>query len=83
MLVVKKGEALKRLSKGLVPFLVVIGVLDLLAALEPDVSIAMLFTLLMALAALRGRSAKQSLHRARGDVLAAGLRQDRKVGVRA
>lgn len=49
MLVVKKGEALKRLSKGLVPFLVVIGVLDLLAALEPDVSIAMLFTLLMAL----------------------------------
>jgi cell division protein FtsW len=49
MLVVKKGEALKRLSKGLVPFLVVIGALDLLAALEPDVSIAMLFTLLMAL----------------------------------
>jgi cell division protein FtsW len=49
MLVVKKGDALRRLSKGLVPFLVVIGVLDLLAALEPDISIAMLFTLLMAL----------------------------------
>src|SRR5262249_4176132 len=44
-----KGDALRRFSKGLVPFLVVIGVLDLLAALEPDVSIAMLFTLLMAL----------------------------------
>lgn len=49
MLIVKKGESLKRLTKGLVPFLVVIGVLDLLAALEPDLSVAMLFTLLMAL----------------------------------
>src|SRR6185312_2350217 len=49
MLVVKKGESLKRLTKGLVPFLVVIGVLDVLAALEPDLSVAMLFTLLMAL----------------------------------
>ena len=49
MLIVRKGETLKRFSKGLVPFLVVIGVLDVLAALEPDLSIAMLFTLLMAL----------------------------------
>jgi cell division protein FtsW len=49
MLIVRKGESLKRFSKGLVPFLVVIGVLDVLAALEPDLSIAMLFTLLMAL----------------------------------
>jgi len=49
MLVVKKGESLKRLTKGLVPFLVVIGLLDVLAALEPDLSVAMLFTLLMAL----------------------------------
>jgi len=49
MLIVKKGESLKRLTKGLVPFLVVIGVLDILAALEPDLSVAMLFTLLMAL----------------------------------
>ncbi len=49
MLIVKKGESLKRLTKGLVPFLVVIGLLDLLAALEPDLSVAMLFTLLMAL----------------------------------
>jgi len=49
MLIVRKGENLKRFSKGLVPFLVVIGVLDVLAALEPDLSIAMLFTLLMAL----------------------------------
>jgi cell division protein FtsW len=49
MLIVRKGESLKRFSKGLVPFLVVIGVLDVLAGLEPDLSIAMLFTLLMAL----------------------------------
>jgi cell division protein FtsW len=49
MLIVKKGDSLKRLTKGLVPFLVVIGVLDVLAALEPDLSVAMLFTLLMAL----------------------------------
>jgi cell division protein FtsW len=49
MLVVKKGDGLRRLTKGLVPFLVVIGVLDVLAALEPDLSVAMLYTLLMAL----------------------------------
>lgn len=49
MLVVKKGEALRRLTKGLVPFLVVIGLLSILAALEPDLSVAMLYTLLMAL----------------------------------
>ncbi len=49
MLVVKKGDSLRRLTKGLVPFLVIIGLLDLLAALEPDLSVAMLFTLLMAL----------------------------------
>jgi cell division protein FtsW len=49
MLIVKKGETLRRLSKGLMPFLVVIGFLDLLAILEPDLSIAMLFTLLTAM----------------------------------
>ncbi|HKO15124.1 MAG TPA: FtsW/RodA/SpoVE family cell cycle protein [Gemmatimonadaceae bacterium] len=49
MLVVKKGDTLRRLTKGLIPFLVVVGVLDLLAALEPDLSVAMLYTLLMAL----------------------------------
>jgi cell division protein FtsW len=49
MLIVKKGESLRRLTKGLVPFLIVVGLLDLLAGLEPDLSVAMLFTLLMAL----------------------------------
>ena len=49
MLVVKKGEVLRRLTKGLVPFLVVVGLLGVLAALEPDLSVSMLYTLLMAL----------------------------------
>jgi cell division protein FtsW len=49
MLVVKKGDSLRRLTKGLVPFLVVIGLLGILAALEPDLSVSMLYTLLMAL----------------------------------
>ncbi|HVE78819.1 MAG TPA: FtsW/RodA/SpoVE family cell cycle protein [Gemmatimonadaceae bacterium] len=47
MLVVKKGSQLRRLTKGVLPILVVIGVLDLLAILEPDLSVAMMFTLLM------------------------------------
>jgi len=45
MLVVKKGPAMRRLTKGLLPFLVVIGMLDILAVLEPDLSVAMMFTL--------------------------------------
>ncbi|HEY5218730.1 MAG TPA: putative peptidoglycan glycosyltransferase FtsW [Gemmatimonadaceae bacterium] len=48
MLTVKKGDQLRHLTKGLLPFLVVIGVLDVLAALEPDLSVSMLYTLLMA-----------------------------------
>src|SRR5256885_15237952 len=49
MLVVRKGDSLRRLTKGLVPFIVVIGVLDVLASLEPDLSVSMLYTLLLAL----------------------------------
>jgi hypothetical protein len=49
MLIVKKGENLRRFTKGLIPFVAVIGVLDVLAAMEPDLSVAMLLTLLMAL----------------------------------
>ncbi|HVZ78861.1 MAG TPA: putative peptidoglycan glycosyltransferase FtsW [Gemmatimonadaceae bacterium] len=47
MLSVKKGEQLRHLTKGLGPFLLVIGLLDVLAALEPDLSVSMLYTLLM------------------------------------
>ena len=48
MLTVKKGDQLRHLTKGLLPFLVIIGLLDVLAVLEPDLSVAMLYTLLMA-----------------------------------
>ena len=54
MLVVKKGDKLRRLTKGLLPFLVVIGTLDVLAVLEPDLSVAMLYTLVMAVILFAG-----------------------------
>ena len=47
MLVVKKGDAMRRLSKGLFPFLVVVGLMDVLVYVEPDLSSAMFYTLLM------------------------------------
>jgi cell division protein FtsW len=49
MLVVKKGDQLKRLSKGLLPILLVIGALDVMALLEPDLSTVLFFTLQMAI----------------------------------
>jgi len=54
MLIVKKGETLRRLTKGLLPFLVVIGILDVLVALEPDLSIAMMYTLIMGIILFAG-----------------------------
>lgn len=47
MLVVKKGDKMRRLTKGLLPILLVVGVLDLLAILQPDLSVALMFTLTM------------------------------------
>ena len=54
MLVVKKGDHLRRFSKGLMPFLVVLGALVLLVAAEPDLSVAMLYTLLMSIILFAG-----------------------------
>jgi cell division protein FtsW len=54
MLVVKKGDKMRRLTKGLLPFLLVVGVLDLLVILEPDLSMAMMFTVLMGLVLFAG-----------------------------
>jgi cell division protein FtsW len=54
MLVVKKGPVMRRLTKGLLPFLVVIGALDILVMLEPDLSTAMMFTLVMAIILFTG-----------------------------
>ncbi len=49
MLIVKKGgeDGLRRLSKGLMPFLIVLGVLSVMLALEPDLSVILLYTLVM------------------------------------
>jgi len=47
MLIVKKGDSLRRLTKGLLPFILVLCVLNLLVILEPDLSMAMTFTLIM------------------------------------
>jgi len=54
MLVVKKGPALRGLTKGLLPFLIVIGALDILVMLEPDLSTAMMFTLMMGIILFAG-----------------------------
>ena len=54
MLVVKKGTVMRRLTKGLLPFLVVIGALDILVMLAPDVSTAMMFTLMMGIILFAG-----------------------------
>jgi cell division protein FtsW len=54
MLVVKKGATLRRLTKGLLPFLIVVGILDFLAILEPDLSVAMMFTLSMGIILFAG-----------------------------
>ncbi len=47
MLAAKKGEQLRRLGKGLLPFFAVNGALALLAILEPDVSVALFYMALM------------------------------------
>jgi cell division protein FtsW len=47
MMVIRKGDKMRRLTKGLLPILLVIGVLDVLAILQPDLSIALMFTLTM------------------------------------
>lgn len=47
MMVVKKGESLRRLSRWILPFALVFGALAVLAALEPDLSVAMLYAVLM------------------------------------
>jgi cell division protein FtsW len=54
MLVVKKGPQLRRVTTGFLPFLVVVGALDVLVVMEPDLSTAMLYTLLMAVVLFAG-----------------------------
>ena len=47
MMVVKKGDKMRRLTKGLLPILLVVGALDLIVILQPDLSVALMFTLTM------------------------------------
>ncbi|MHB1312133.1 MAG: FtsW/RodA/SpoVE family cell cycle protein [Gemmatimonadaceae bacterium] len=47
MLTVKKGDQLRHLSKGLLPIVLVVGILGALAAAEPDLSIAVYYLLVM------------------------------------
>lgn len=54
MLVVKKGEAMRRLTKGVLPAIVVVGVMAIFAALEPDLSAAVYFLLLMGIVMFAG-----------------------------
>lgn len=54
MLLVKKGDQMRRLTKGLFPFLVVLGVLDILVFLQPDLSVAMMYTLVMGIILFSG-----------------------------
>jgi cell division protein FtsW len=54
MMVVKKGDKMRRLTKGLLPILLVVGVLDLLAILQPDLSVALMFTLTMGIILFSG-----------------------------
>lgn len=54
MLLVKKGDMMRRLTKGLLPFLVVLGALNVLVALEPDLSVALMYTLIMGIVLFAG-----------------------------
>ncbi|MBL8997457.1 MAG: putative lipid II flippase FtsW [Gemmatimonadales bacterium] len=49
MLIVKKGgeEGLRRLSKGLLPFMVILGVLSALVVAEPDLSVVIFYAFVM------------------------------------
>ena len=56
MLLVKKQEngSVRSPTKGMLPFVVVVGLLALLAALEPDMSIAMMFFVIMGIVLFAG-----------------------------
>ncbi|HEX2779003.1 MAG TPA: putative peptidoglycan glycosyltransferase FtsW [Gemmatimonadaceae bacterium] len=54
MLVIRKGDQMRRLTKGVLPALTVVGMLALFAALEPDLSAAVYFLLLMGVVMFAG-----------------------------
>jgi cell division protein FtsW len=54
MLIVRKGDKLRRLTKGLLPFVLILALLNILVILEPDLSMAMTFTLIMGIMLFAG-----------------------------
>lgn len=54
MLLIKKGDAMRRLRKGLLPFLVVLGAMCLLAYLEPDLSVVMMYVVMFGIILFAG-----------------------------
>lgn len=54
MMMVKKGERMRRFSQGVLPILLVVGFLNVLVILEPDLSQAMMYTLVMGLVLFAG-----------------------------
>lgn len=54
MMVLKRGERMRRLSKGMPVFLLWVGALALIAFVQPDLSMALLFVLLMGLVLFAG-----------------------------
>jgi cell division protein FtsW len=54
MLVQKKGAQMRHFRKGTLPILTIIGLLDLLVVLQPDLSQAMFFTLIMGVVLFAG-----------------------------
>jgi cell division protein FtsW len=54
MLLVRKGDQMRRMTKGLLPFLVVVGTLSVLAVAEPDLSVAVMYPLVMAIILFAG-----------------------------
>ena len=84
MLIVKKGDAAPPPHEGRAAVLRRrSGCCDLLAALEPDLSVAMLYTLLLARAAVRRRRAHRALRLPRRAGDPAAVAADREGAVRA
>jgi len=54
MLVVKKGDAIRRFTTGLLPFVVVLLVFSALVLLEPDLSMVMTYVMLMGVVLFAG-----------------------------
>ncbi len=76
MLAAKKGAQVREFKKGVLPFLVGIGIVSLLILLEPNLSMATLVALLGPGGAVLGRRQDRAFHPARAGRPAPALRED-------